>query len=292
MAPDDIGQDRALLCSETTSYRISLEAYKEFSEEINVRRLHLFEFEDQPWFPATIRDCMTDYLSHVVNQFNFYEAIVPILEKGVNKSQCCRIIDMGTGAGGGWPKLAELLVQRLPSLQIVLTDFYPNYSSLQRLVSNGNSVMTFEPDSIDARDVPDRLRGLRTQFLSFHHFNMQDARRILQNAVDARQPIAIFEAQKRDVAHLIQFALSPLGVWLLSPAIRPFKWSRLFLTYLLPVVPLCVFWDGLVSVLRTYNEDELIELTKSLDQGDSFLWEIGECRSGFIAIPYLLGYPR
>ena len=152
--------------------------------------------------------------------------------------------------------------------------------------------MTFEPTPIDARDVPARLQGLRTQFLSFHHFNMQDARRILQNDVDAGQPIAIFEAQKRDVAHLIQFALSPLGVLLLSPAIRPFKWSRLCLTYLLPVVPFFVLWDGLVSVLRTYNEDELAQLTKSLNGSDSFTWEFGESKSGSIVIPYLLGYPR
>ena len=115
----------------------------------------------------------------------------------------------------------------------------------------------------------------------------------LADAVDAGRPrIAIFEAQKRDLAHLIKFALSPLGVWLLSPAIRPFKWSRLFLTYLFPVVPLFVFWDGLVSVLRTYNEDELTQLTNSLDDGDSFVWEIGESNSGSIVIPYLLGYPR
>ncbi len=67
-----------------------------------MRRLQLFEFEDQPWFPAAIRDCMTDYLSYVVNLFNFYESIVPIVEKGVIKSQCCSIIDLGTG---GWRRL-------------------------------------------------------------------------------------------------------------------------------------------------------------------------------------------
>ena len=26
-------------------------------------RLHLFEFEDQRWFPAVVRRCMTDYLT-------------------------------------------------------------------------------------------------------------------------------------------------------------------------------------------------------------------------------------
>jgi hypothetical protein len=199
---------------------------------------------------------------------------------------------MGTGAGGGWSKLAELLVQKLPSLQIVCTDFYPNHSALERLAHGSNSIITFEPTSIDARNIPDRLLGLRTQFLSFHHFKMEDAKLILQNAVDARQPIAIFEAQKRDVKHLLKFALSPLGVWLLSPTISPFKWRRLLLTYVVPVVPLLVFWDGLVSVLRTYNQDELIQLTNSLEDGDSYVWEIGESNSGTVALPYLLGYPR
>ena len=47
-----------------------------------MKRLQLFEFEDQPWFTGIIRDGMTDYLKFVANQFDFYKSIVPLLEKG------------------------------------------------------------------------------------------------------------------------------------------------------------------------------------------------------------------
>jgi hypothetical protein len=61
--------------------------------------------------------------------------------------------------------------------------------------------------------------------------------------------------------------LMPLVVLLVTPMIRPFRWSRLFWTYLVPAVPFLVLFDGVVSCLRTYTPDELRELTRGL--GDS-----------------------
>jgi hypothetical protein len=50
-----------------------------------MKRLHLFEFEDQPWFPRIVRDGMTDYLKFVANRFDFYKSVIPILAKGLQK---------------------------------------------------------------------------------------------------------------------------------------------------------------------------------------------------------------
>lgn len=257
-----------------------------------MKRLHLFEFEDQPWFPSVIRNCMTDFLTFVANKFDFYQSIVPVLEEGIKKSGGATIVDLAAGGGGAWKKLAPRLKESVPDLKIVLTDQYPNLDAFSKLESVDPDVFTFESGPVDATDVPGTLAGLRTQFLSLHHFKPESAKQILQNAVNAAQPIAIFEAQKRDVTHLIKFALSPIAVLLMTPMIRPFKWSRLLLTYLIPVVPLFTFWDGLVSVLRTYSAEELREMTGSLEGSDSFIWEIGEAKSGDVTIPYLLGYPK
>lgn len=41
----------------------------------SMRRLHLFEIEDQAWCPTVIRDCATDYLQHVIAAVNAYEPI-------------------------------------------------------------------------------------------------------------------------------------------------------------------------------------------------------------------------
>jgi hypothetical protein len=86
--------------------------------------------------------------------------------------------------------------------------------------------------------------------------------------------------------------LTPLIVLLVTPMIRPFRWSRLFWTYAAPLVPLIVLWDGVVSCLRTYSPAELLELTEGLG-GKGYLWESGEERQQRSPIPvtYLIGYP-
>ena len=86
--------------------------------------------------------------------------------------------------------------------------------------------------------------------------------------------------------------LVPLMVLLTTPFIRPFRWSRLLWTYLIPVVPFVSLFDGLVSNLRTYNVRELLQLTEAMD-AKSFQWEIGEVKSpaGPIPITYLIGVP-
>jgi hypothetical protein len=86
--------------------------------------------------------------------------------------------------------------------------------------------------------------------------------------------------------------LTPLVVWLVTPAIRPFHWARLLWTYLIPVVPLVVLFDGIVSCLRTYTVAELEEFTTGVSQS-GYEWEIGEERAkGMLApVTYLIGYP-
>ena len=162
----------------------------------------------------------------------------------------------------------------------------------EKIVKKGGNYFSFEKKSVNALDVPKHLKGFRTQFLSFHHFKPADAQQILQSAVDNQSVIGIFEGQKRSVAHFIQFFFSPINVLLMTPFIRPFSLGRIIFTYLLPVVPVFVWWDGLVSVLRTYSVEEMKEMVGKLENGDSFEWEIEERKTGQVTVLYLLGYPK
>ena len=87
--------------------------------------------------------------------------------------------------------------------------------------------------------------------------------------------------------------LVPLIVLVVTPFIRPFRWSRLLLTYLIPLVPMVTLFDGLVSCLRTYSVEELRDLTARLDTND-YHWDIGTVKSKMAAIPitYLIGVPH
>jgi len=130
-------------------------------------------------------------------------------------------------------------------------------------------------------------------FSSFHHFPPAEARAILQDAVNCRQGIGIFEMTGRDAATILRIFMAPFFVMRLTGSIRPFRWSRLLLTYLIPVIPLVVMMDGIVSCLRTYTIPELTELTGSLE-GTPYDWEIRKVHTPGSPFPllYAIGWPR
>ncbi len=251
-------------------------------------RIHLFEFEDQKWFPAFLRNYGTDFLQFLSNKTKLYKPIVPIIKKGLKQSNTNQIIDLGSGGGGGLIWLNSELKKDILDLRITLTDFYPNIPAFEFTKKQADN-FEFIKESIDARDVPTELNGLRTQFLSLHHFKPTDAKQILQNAVNSGSSIAVFEAQERSIPSIVAMLFSPLSVLFTTPFIRPFKLGRIIFTYLIPIVPLFVLWDGVVSSFRTYSVKEMNELVKSLNKTEAYNWEIDKVKSGPGVVLYLLG---
>jgi hypothetical protein len=175
---------------------------------------------------------------------------------------------------------------------VCLTDKYPNAAALARVVFTTPG-LRFEPEQVSATEVPDRLIGFRTLFTAFHHFRPDDARAILSAAVRDRQGIFVAEAISRSPAALALQAFVPLAVWMLTPAIRPFRWWRLFWTYLVPVLPLAILFDGVVSTLRVYSPEEMLAMGREVG-GDEYEWEAGLERAAGspVAGPFLVGVPR
>ncbi len=251
-------------------------------------RIHLFEFEDQEWFPAFLRDYGTDFLQFLSNKAKMYKPIIPLIKKGLKKSDVNQIIDLGSGGGGGLIWLNAELKKDLPDLKIILTDLYPNISAFNFTKASADNFEYIEKP-VDARNVPSHLKGLRTLFLLLHHFKPKDAKRILQNSIDSNSSIAVFEVQERSLQSIIAMILSPISVLLTTPFIRPFKIGRIIFTYIIPIVPLFVLWDGIVSSLRTYSVKEMNELVVNLNGTETYDWEIGRVKSGPGAVLYLLG---
>ena len=241
-------------------------------------RLHLVELHDLSWCPASLRDALTDFLAFALNLAGTYDPAGPLLRRAVARTGARRIVDLCSGAGGPWIKLANDV-----GVPVVLTDLYPH--------RGGAEGLPFHPDPVDARAVPDVLDGFRTLFTSFHHFRPAAARAILADAVRRGQGIAIFEAARRRPFDMGLVALTWLGVLAAGPFIRPFRWSRLLWSYLPPLLPLVGTFDGLVSCLRWYSPAELRALVRGLD---SFEWDIGDARASHspLHMTYLIGVPR
>jgi hypothetical protein len=201
------------------------------------------------------------------------------------------IIDLASGGGGGMYRLSKRLQEDHPDLKIVLTDYYPNLNAFE-YVHKQSSLFIYEKQPVDARKVPGHLKGVRTQFMSLHHFREEDAVQILQNAVDSKSPIALFESQERNMKSVIAMLFSPLNVLLLTPFIRPFSLGRIVFTYIIPLVPLFVLLDGILSALRTYTIPEMNELISRVNGHENFEWKTGREKSGPAGILYLIGTPK
>ena len=130
-------------------------------------------------------------------------------------------------------------------------------------------------------------------FAAFHHFRPAMAKAILKDAFDHRRTICIFEAGAGNwFSALLAAILVPINVLLLMPWARPFRWSWMVFTYPIPLLPLILMWDGVVSNLRIYSPGELREMTAELRAAD-YGWEIGRIpvRGMPGGLPYLIGRP-
>jgi hypothetical protein len=257
-----------------------------------MRRLHLLEIGDQPWCPKVLRDATTDLLELCFRTWNYYAPVAPRLAAAVGKTGDQQIVDLCSGGGGPWPSLLPDLGEACP-VTVVLTDKYPNAAGTDRVENASEGRIRADKRSIDAVAVPSDLRGFRTMFTSFHHFGPDAARTILEDAVKSRVGIGVFEFTGRSPLKLAAVALTPFAVLYAVPFLRPLRWRTFLFTYLLPIIPLGVLFDGIVSCLRTYSPAELKALVEPL-QGNGYAWEVGEARGerSRLAITYLLGYPR
>jgi hypothetical protein len=258
-----------------------------------MRRVQFIELHEQPWFPSSLRNGITDALQFGLNLLRVYSPIAPLLQSVLDAGRCRSIVDMCSGAGGPWLDLSRKLQPEAEAVQILLTDKYPNLRAFKKVRASSENHIAFYPDSVDATKVPGELQGFRTMFTSFHHFRPEKARAILQNAVDAGQCIGIFEITRRTPSTIALMFPWALISFLFAPMIRPFRWSRLLCTYVVPIIPFVLLFDGVVSCLRTYRPQELREMIKKLS-GIAYDWEVGEYSKvhGRAAITYLIGCPQ
>lgn len=225
-------------------------------------RLHLFEFNDQSWLPAGIRQSGTAFLETVARITQIYRPTADILNQILNSMPDPQILVLGAGSGGG---ILDVRQHFPKTTRIVLTDLFPDST----FVSPSEQI-TYFPESVDALHVPRDLSGLRVMYTAFHHLKPALAKQLLADATNSHAPIAIFEATERSFKGILSVILVPFLVLGFMPFVRPFRWRHLLFTYLLPILPLLAFWDGLVSALRTYRPEELQHLVSDLTEHQWF----------------------
>jgi len=270
-----------------------------------VQRVQLIELEDLPWFPRAIRDGGTDVLDLMFARMGFYRALVPELVALMETTGMHRLVDLCSGGGGGAMAMRALLyeqghAQGRRDLELVLTDRYPNAAAAARVRELGDPGVRWHDEPVDAFHVsPGLPTGIRTMYGALHHFRPQDVQRLVQAAVDDGVPLAFFDGAAPPILRKLPGALVPAfavpNALLLTavslalvPFVRPFRLSRVLLTYAVPAIPLLFAWDGTVSALRMYTPEELLALAHAVRGSERYAWT---AKRGGPAL-CLIGHPK
>lgn len=258
-----------------------------------MKRYRFFEFEDYPWFPDALRTGMLDYLRFLIRLLRVYHSTVPILLEVLEKTGETQIVDLGSGGGGPVVQIQQNLNRQNKQVKFILTDKFPNPDAWRYLSEKTKGQIDFYPNLVDAENVPAELHGVRTLFSAAHHFRPEQIKAILQAAVDQKQAICLFDGGDKNWFFLLgSLLVHPVVFFFCTPFLRPFKISRLVLTYLIPLIPITTIWDGCVSLLRLYRPQEFLQLAQSIST-KTYTWKAGKTRNNLgVHVTYLIGYPN
>ncbi|SES44978.1 hypothetical protein [Lentzea albida] len=257
-------------------------------------RLDFFELHDLDGTPRVLRTLHTESILTIYRLTDAAREYSRPLELALRSGADHRIVDLCSGSGGPVPLIQRRLHSAGVHTQVTLTDLVPNVHAFERVARNRPPCCPVDhvPSPVDATDC--RLEGTRTIYGAFHHFAPPLATRILQNAVDTRQPIVVVDTKRSWLYVLVFPFFLMLAVLLAAPFQRnplPRYLLRLALTYVVPVLPFMMFFDSVVSFLRMYGRAELRRMVDALRDTSTFTWTIGVQR-GFTGAQYLIGIPR
>ena len=169
-------------------------------------------------------------------------------------------------------------------IDFVLTDIAPHVPAWTTAAERSRH-LHYIPRPIDAANAPPNLlddlvlpddskrKVFRLFSLAFHHFPDPLAAAILANSLETSSGFAIFELQTRTVSSFILITLMGPLLLLVTPICFWTDPIHLIFTYLVPIVPFIVVFDGYISSLRTRTGEEIKEMIVALDKDATKDWE-------------------
>lgn len=229
-------------------------------------RLQLFEIGDQPFLPRLLRELYHDCLGFVAKICGFYDKLYVPFSTWTKDSAAAAVLDVASGGGEPIDTMLQTARSRgVPLPKVVLSDLYPNTAQFEKLQERHSSVLLdycSEPLSAESACTGDY--PLISICAAFHHFPPAEARQLVQGALRSGKGIFIAEPFERRWAAAASAALLGPLIGMCAPFRRyPPRLTGLLFCTLIPIVPLMVAFDGVVSVLRMYTADELQEMVPS-----------------------------
>lgn len=225
-----------------------------------MKRKQAPQITNAKWFPEFLTRCVYEFMTWFVNKVNAAKPFVPVIEEGLQHAD--RIVVVHKKCGAGFETVDHLIDGKIKRVKV-------------------------DADHFEANE-----NGLYLSVNSFHQFTVREAKQILFEVSQKRQPIVVVEGNNDSLWQVFGMTvIVPLTVILTAPFVKPFRLERLVFTYLIPVLPFVTFLDGFLALFKLYAPKDLDELTASL-HAENYYWRSGKMDNGRGGkIIYLIGYP-
>lgn len=242
-----------------------------------MKRIQLFEFEDQSWFPDSMRSSITKLIKVLLRLTGLAESASHLVKSKLKELNTQQLVDLGSGAGGVMIDVYQKLKEddELKNIRLTLTDLYPNQSVIKNINELGDPNLKYLSRPVDATKLAEAPEGLKTIFNAFHHLPNDKAQSVLQSCVKNNSPILIYEMARNNIPLLIWWLSLPVSLVILivmvlfmTPFVKQLTVKQIFFTYVIPIIPITYAWDGQASFPRTYALSDFDELLKDVDQSN------------------------
>jgi hypothetical protein len=204
----------------------------------------------QPWCPAGLVALIHEFLVWFVGVVGAARPFVPLVDEAMARAGSRRLVDLRTGAGSG----AEVLRPLLPDDVAVVPT-----------AAGGAS---------------DPGEGARILVNGLHRLDADEAMALVARAFAERRVLLVVEGNddsRWQAVGMLVFA--PLSAVLTAPFVRPFRVARLVFTWLVPILPALIAYDGIAALYRLYNPGDLDRIFARAG-GDGYRWRTGKVANG------------
>ena len=213
------------------------------------------ELEDYKWFPSVLRNFQTEFIGYIVVVFDVYDVFIDYL----NKLKLPTLPMKDLCSGSGQPAISIFNKSNCFS-SLSLSDKFPNE------LNNGARKIFNEIRRDDVLEVEFKNGTYYTMFNSFHHFSDDDKLKIAHRISQSGSAAFFVEILEPTLLCFLKVLfITIVGSLLFTPFVKPFSYSRLFFTYIVPINLITVSYDGLMSVFKSRSIKQYQKLFSASD---------------------------
>lgn len=254
-----------------------------------------WEFCDQTWLRGVWRGAYLDGLNFLFKLGGIYARMHEVYGRWAREAGGDRVLELASGGAGPISTMLDAARRDGATMPaITLSDLHPDLDTFRRMAQEYPACVDYVSEPVDASAVPTAASGhpLRSMCTGFHHFSPTQARKMLAATVANADGLFLMEPMPCSWLALAM-SLPNVPILMLAPFFaKRFSLWKCLISTLLPLVPLMIVWDGVVSALRIYRPEEILALVPESERSQ-WTWEWGEQRCLLVfKATYFFGYRR